>query len=161
MKIIEELIRAGQKNPSINFESKEFINFITNAKTINLYHDTLSTYIAQNFITDKQTTKNGTFETEPQIDFETIGKMFFALTLYKLKPTTYYNKETKQLLKLDKDQQDQMQELINIYNQTMIKPYQNSKNSTGKGAPKGNTNAKKKAAATDYETDQDTNYSYE
>ena len=161
MKIIEELIKAGQKNTSIDFESKEFIKFITNAKTINLYFDSLSTYITQNFITEKQTTKNGKLETEPQIDFETIGKMLLTLIFYKLNPNNYNNTEHSKILKLDKDQRKQATDLINLYNFTMIKPFQNSKNSTGKGAPKGNTNAKKKTAATDYETNQDTNYNYE
>lgn len=143
MNLIKQLKRASEKQKNnIDFTSKDFRNFITKATTINLFFDSLTDYI-QNFITD-DTLKNTT-----AIDFETIGKMFFTLILYKLNPTNYNGKEHRKLLNLDKEQWEQASKLIDLYNFTMINPYKNRLNGLKGGAPKQNTNAKKKTATTD------------
>ena len=162
MDLIKQLKKASEKQKSnIDFTSKDFKDFITKATTINLFFDSLTDYI-QNFITD-DTLKNTT-----AIDFETIGKMFFTLILYKLNPTNYNDKEHRKLLKLDKDQWEQASKLIDLYNFTMINPYKNRLNGLKGGAPKQNTNAKKKTTATDIDNlptmkdYQDTsNYNYD
>lgn len=156
MDLIKQLKKASEKNlNNIDFTSKDFLDFISKAKTINLYFDTLTNYI-QNFITEN-TLKNTT-----TIDFETIGKMFFTLIFYKLNPTNYNNKEHRKLLKLDKDQWEQASKLIDLYNFTMINPYKNRLNGLKGGPPKQNTNAKKKTTAMkDYQDTSDYNYSNE
>lgn len=143
MDLIKQLKKASEKQKNnIDFTSKDFKNFISKATTINLFFDSLTDYI-QNFI------NNDTLKNTTAIDFETIGKMFFALILYKLNPTNYNDKEHRKLLELDKDQWEQASKLIDLYNFTMINPYKNRLNGLKGGAPKQNTNAKKKTAITD------------
>ena len=157
MDFIKQLKNASKKNlNNIDFESKDFMDFIKNAKTINLYFNSISDFI-QKFI------DNDTLNKSTTIDFDTIGKMFFALILYKLAPSNYNDKENRKLLKLSKDQWEQAQELINIYNLTMIHPYKQRLNGLKGGPPKKNTNAKKKIDIDDLPTmsDYDTNNDYE
>ena len=163
MDLIKNLKRASDKKfNDIDFTSKDFMDFIKNAKTINLYTDGkngISEFI-QKFI------NNDTLNKSITIDFDTIGKMFMALILYKLAPSNYNDKENRKLLKLSKDQWEQVQELINIYNLTMIHPYKQRLNGLKGGAPKKNNNAKRGTAATDVNdlptiADYDTNQDYE
>lgn len=163
MEFLKQLKTASEKNINdIDFTSKDFIDFIKNALTINLYTDGkngLSEFL-QKFI------DNDTQKKSIKIDYEAIGKMFMALMLYKVAPNNYNNKENKKILNLSKDQWKQAKELINLYNFTMIKPYKQRLNGLKGGAPKKNNNAKKGTAAPDINdlptmTDYDTSNDYE
>ena len=125
------LIKTKSKkvNESI-FESEDYKNYITNAKTLNLYIDQLANYIQQ-FLTKKNT------------DYKNIGQVFFGLMLYVFNPYIT-DKELKQELQASTETIDKVKELIEIYNNTMLKNYIKATNGQKGGAPKGNKNASKR-----------------